>query len=126
MAYRDKVTATKNSICYEYKPERECEENTPRKWSYKTTRADFGDLFAELATSVSAIVSMDQEVDALDVGVTTFIMSYAEGTRQQRSFCALSYVFATCFRIAKRMVPSCEKTPKVLSTKEDYEARPET
>ena len=113
-AYEDKLFITPTSIRYERKPEIESVFNAPRKWSYKTTSPEFGELFAELAKEVAAILAWEDVIFVTDIGSTTFVVTYADKSRESRDFILPSEDFEACFSIVKRMLPTCEPIPDVL------------
>ena len=113
-AYEDKLFITPTSIRYERKPEVESNRNMPRKWSYKTSSPEFGELFSELAKEVVAILAWENVIFVTDIGTTTFVVTYADKSRESRDFILPSKDFEACFSIVKRMLPSCEPIPNVL------------
>ena len=120
-AYSDKVTIERDSIRYEYEPAVESDINVPRKWSYRTTSPIFLKLFAEAADAVEKILNREEGPFVTDLGVTTFTVTYADKTKATRDFILPGDEFKECFYIIKQMVPSCEYTPAVLLTSEDYD-----
>lgn len=119
-AYNDKLTIDCNSIKYEYNPIIESKSNAPRKWSYKTTSPIFQKLFEEAAAEVEVILNWEEVPFVTDLGVTTFVVTYADKTKATRDFVLPGDEFEECFTIVKQMVPRCEYIPAVLLTSEDY------
>ena len=119
-AYSDKLTIDRDSIRYESKPEMESEINMSRKWSYKTSSPIFKKLFRETAVAVVDILNWELRPFVIDLGVTTFTITYADKTKAKRDFILPGDEFKECFTIIKKMVPGCEYTPAVLLTSEDY------
>ena len=118
-AYEDRVTISPDSIRYEYIPKVESAKNMPRKWSYKTTSPAFQELFRKTAAAVEEILSRTEEDFTCDIGMTSFMLQYADKTRRQNEFFSPADVFKECFAIIKQMVPGCEEIPTVLMTSDD-------
>ena len=118
-AYSDKITINRDSVRYEYEPVVESNINVPRKWSYRTTSPIFQKLFTEAAAAVERILNREEELFVTDIGVTTFMIRYADKTKATRDFFLPGDEFKECFDIVKQMVPGCEYTPAVLLTSED-------
>ncbi|WP_165252822.1 hypothetical protein [Adlercreutzia sp. ZJ304] len=119
--YKDCVTITPNSIRYKYEPQEYSASNLPLRWAYQSSSQDHRLLFDELVQIVADILlEQKDEASAIDVGATTFGVTYLDGSRRQREFYLSSDYFAECFALVKKMVPSEEATPKVLMTSEDY------
>ena len=119
-AYNDKVTITKDSIRYEYKPFFASEMNIARNWLYKTTGPVFQKLFDDLTILIPKAMTMDEELDVTDIGATTFVITYSDKTKAQKTYYLSGDDFKDVFSIIKQMVPGCEYTPAVLLTSEDY------
>ncbi len=119
-AYEDKVTITASSIQYEYKPVMESDNNVPRKWSYKTSSPKFQELFKAVSEAVEEILDRGEEPFIMDIGVTSFAVTYGDKTRRHREFFLPGDDFKECFAITRKMVPSIEEVPLVLLTSEDY------
>ena len=119
-AFTDKVTIDLDSIRYEYKPVVESKINVPRKWSYKTSSPIFQKRFKEVADSVETILHWEEKPFVTDIGVTTFVVIYADKTKSTRDFFLPGDDFKECFTIIKQMVPGCEYVPAVLLTSDDY------
>ena len=56
----------------------------------------------------------------MDIGATTFVVTYADKTKRERDFFLPGDDFKDCFAVIKQMVPGLENTPEVLKTAEDY------
>ena len=119
-AYSDRLTITRNSITYDYKPLFESETNAARKWSYRTNSSFFGMLFDSAAEAVDDILHMEDVLFVTDIGVTSFTVTYANKTKDVRDFFLPGDEFQNCFSILKQMVPGCEDVPYVIQTSEDY------
>lgn len=119
-AYSDRLTITRNSITYDYKPLFESEMNASRKWSYKTISPFFETLFDSTAKAVDEILHMEDVLFVTDIGVTSFTVTYADKTKDARDFYLPGDEFQNCFSIIKQMVPGCEDVPYVIQTSEDY------
>ena len=117
-AYTEKVTIDREAIRYEYKPM--TESNSVRKWSYRTNSPEFQNLFMEAAKAVEVILNWKQVPFVMDIGATTFIITYADKTKREREFFLSGDEFKDCYEVIKRMVPGCENTPGVLRTTEHY------
>ena len=117
-AYTDKVTIDRESIRYEYKSM--LETNSVRKWSYKTNSPKFQKLFIEAGNAVDTVMKWKEAAFVMDIGATTFVITYADKTKRERDFFLPGDDFKDCFAIIKQMVPGCENTPEVLKTAEDY------
>lgn len=122
-AYEDKVTLTSSSISYEYKPHplSQLETNTCRKWTYKTNAPTFKDIFDMVAAETPKYLHSDIESSALDIGPIDVIVTYEDKHKDFLHLLCPSEYFADYFRLIKKLVPSCEDTPVVLQTQEDYE-----
>lgn len=120
-AYSDKVTITRYSIQYEYKPLFGSETNIARSWSYKTTSPIFQKIYEELVTVIPRVMSMNEELFVTDIGATTFVVTYADKTKEQKVYFLPGDEFKEAFSIIKQMVPGCEYVPAVLLTSYDYE-----
>lgn len=117
-AYTDKVTIDRESIRYEYKPM--VESNSMRKWSYKTNSPKFQKLFMEAGNAVDTVMNWKEASFVMDIGATTFVVTYADKTKRERDFFLPGDDFKDCFAVIRQMVPGCENTPEVLKTAEDY------
>ena len=84
-AYSDKVTITRYSIQYEYKPLFGSETNIARGWSYKTTSPTFQKKYENLVKIMPRVMSMDEELSVTDIGATTFVITYADKTKEQKA-----------------------------------------
>ncbi len=120
-AYNDKITITRDSILYEYKPMFETDTSIPRNWSYKTNSPAFQKMFDDLATLMPSVMTMDEAVFVTDIGATTFVITYADKTKEQKVYFLPGDEFRQAFSIIKQMVPKCEQVPLALQTSEDYE-----
>ena len=56
----------------------------------------------------------------MDIGATTFVVTYADKANRERDFFLPGDDFKDCFAVIKQMVPGSENTPEVLKTAEDY------
>ncbi len=115
-AYNDKVTITRGSIQYEYKPLYASEMNTAQNWSYKTSNPDFQKRFDELVVLIPAALKRQDDPFVTDIGAITFLVTYADKTKKERTFFLLGDEFRDLFFIIRQMVPSCECIPMVLQT----------
>ncbi len=120
-AYSDRISITKDSIQYEYKPWMESEKNTFRKWSYKTTSSVFQNHFKDVAVAVEEILGREEVPFVLDIGAISFTVTYDDKMKRTRQFYLPSDEFEKCFSIIKQMIPGCESIPIVLMTSEDYD-----
>lgn len=119
LAYDDKVTVTCESIQYLYKPLCISEEHQPRKWSYRTNRPDFGEMWDELCAMIPVILEQEVEM-VLDGGEVTFIVTYEDKLKITKTFWSPSGdPFTACFRLIKKMIPGGEKVPEVLWTEDE-------
>jgi hypothetical protein len=117
-AYTEKVTIDRESIRYEYRTM--TKSNSVRKWSYKTNSPKFQKLFMEAGNAVDTVMNWKDVPFAMDIGATTFVITYADKTKRERDFFLSGDDFKDCYAIIKQMVPGCEDIPKVLKTTEDY------
>lgn len=126
-AYEDKITLTDSSISYEYKPHplSNSEMNVYRKWSYKTTSADFKEIFQAVAEMTPDIINCEDELLACDIGPTEIIVTYEDKHKDHECFFCPSEYFREWFLLIKKLVPQCEKTPEVLWTIDDEETNDE-
>ncbi len=119
-AYKEKVIITPESISYEYKPHVESALNPMKKWSYKTNSPLFQILYQKIENMIPDIMNMEDKPYCLDIGATTFCVTYADRTKSTRVFICDEDPFRDCFGCIKEMIPPCEDVPAVLSTSEDY------
>lgn len=119
-AYNEKITLTRSSIRYEYRPHVESETNYFRSWSYQTNSPIYRNMFDELVALLPEVLAKEDLMGAMDIGATTFIASYADKSKAKRVFFLPGDEFANIFSIIKQMVPNAECTPSVLLTSEDY------
>lgn len=120
-AYKDTLTITAESIAYLYNPYLESETNPARKWRYTTTSPAFRKLWEQLTETIPAVLSHDGEPWVMDIGDTTFIITYDDGSKVKRDYGLPGDTFQDTFRIVKQMVPGCEAVPEAIMTEEDYE-----
>lgn len=122
-AYEDKLIITPDSISYEYKPhpESKCDINIYRKWSYKTTSPLFKELYHQVSEMLPKYLYSEDILFATDIGPTEITATFEDGHREKINFYCPSEYFVEWFRVIKQMVPTCEYTPAVLLTNEDYE-----
>jgi len=119
-AYDDKLTITEDGIQYLYKPL--ClEAHQPQKWTYRTNRPEFGELWSELCRLMPSVLTTEADF-ICDVGETTFAVTYDDKTREGETFYSTyEEPFVSCFRIIRKMLPGGEKIPAVLWLPEDEE-----
>jgi hypothetical protein len=77
-------------------------------------------MFMEAAKVVDTVMNWKEAAVVMDIGATTFVVTYADKTKKERDFFLPGDDFKDCYAIIKQMVPSCEDIPKVLKTTEDY------
>ena len=119
LAYDDKVTLTRESIQYLYKPLCVSEENQPRKWSYRTDRPEFGKLWDELCLLILVVLVQEEEM-VLDGSEVTFTVTYEDKSKIVKTFWSpYGEPFTSCFRLMKKMIPGGEKVPEVLWTEDE-------
>ncbi len=78
-------------------------------------------MFDDLATLMPSVMTMDEAVFVTDIGATTFVITYADKTKEQKVYFLPGDEFRQAFSIIKQMVPECEQVPLALQTSEDYE-----
>ena len=122
-AYNDKITITRGSIRYEYKPVYVSDKNVPRNWSYKTDSPVFQKLYDDLAGLMPEVLTREEIPFVTDIGATTFIATYADKSKGERTFFLPGDEFKDVFSIIKQMVPACEQVPYVIQTSENFEDR---
>lgn len=120
-AYKYTLTIMAESIAYLYNPYLESETNPARKWRYTTTSPVFRTLWEQLTETIRCALSHDGEPWVTDIGDTTFIITYDDGTKVKKEYGLPSDTFQDTFRIVKKMVPGCETVPVAISVSEDYE-----
>ena len=120
-AYDDKITITLESISYEYKPVRETDTNTLKKWSYRTNSPIFKEQYKKISDLVFEVFDRDVEIFYCDIGSIEFIITYSDKQKLHKKFYLPSDEFAEQFKQIKMMVPICEYTPAVLLTSEDFD-----
>lgn len=118
--YHDKITITKESITYEYKPLIESQTNPSRKWLYKTNSPIFRLKYEELKDLLPKIKEKPIDHCYVDTNNIEFIITYSDNSRQYITFLVSSNYFEPEFKIIKSMVPECEYTPAVLLTDDDF------
>lgn len=118
-AFKDKLTITRDSIRYEYIPMIATEINPVRRWSYKTTSPIFQKYFDDLTRLIPGMLVWEG-IFIKDVGPITFLITYADNTKEKREFYLSGDDFKEVFSVVKKMVPGCEYVPAVLLTSEDY------
>lgn len=119
-AYKDTLTITAESIAYLYTPYLESEANRAQKWRYTTNSPAFRKLWEQLTETITTVLSHDGEPWVTDIGDTTFIITYDDGSRVKKEYGLPSDTFQDTFRIVKKMVPGCEAVPAAIMTGEDY------
>lgn len=119
-AYNDKISIEKNAISYEYKPMFESEQNSFRKWSYRTTNPIFQTFYSKLVSVIPSIFEREIDVIYTDIGFIEFVVTYSDKTKIKDKFWVSGDEFKECFEIIRQMVPACEFVPTVLWTDEDY------
>ncbi len=108
-AFKTKVTITNEFIQYEYKPSRESETNMDQEWLYKTNSPIFQEKFDALAALMPEVMSMDESLQATDVGATTFVITYADKSKEKKVFfLGPNDTYEKVSSIIGEMVPSCE------------------
>lgn len=124
--FRDKVTLTKNSISYEYKPTiktetAKFEEYFYAKWSYKTSSVLFKTQFKLISKMMPQAIEEANEVECLDAGEISFIVIYSDKTKIIQSCFGVGDCFKELFNSIKVLCPTQEDIPEVLKTSEDHE-----
>ena len=119
-AYTDKVTITAEGIQYQYKPM--CPEvHRPRKWSYRTDRPEFRELWSDLCRLMPDILAAEEEL-VCDGSEITFIVTFNDKTKQVKTFWSPDGdPFFSCFRLIRKMIPGEEEIPAALWLPEDDE-----
>ncbi len=107
--FKTKVTITNEFIQYEYKPLFESETNMDQEWLYKTNSPIFQEKFDNIAALMPEVMSMDESLQDTDVGATTFVITYADKSKEKK-VCFLGHndTFEKVSSIIGEMVPSCE------------------
>lgn len=57
----------------------------------------------------------DDTLLALDAGVVEIVATFADGHKEKNSYLGVDKIFADWFNIIRKMVPSCENVPVVLT-----------
>ena len=119
-AFEDKVTVTEDGIQYQYKPM--CPEvHKPRKWSYRTDRPEFRELWAELCRLMPDIWAAEEEL-VCDGCEATFKVTFEDKRKIVKTFWSPSgEPFFDCYRLIRKMIPGGEEIPAVLWLPEDEE-----
>ena len=86
----------------------------------KLPAQSFKNFFDDLTILIPKAMTMDEELDVTDIGATTFVITYSDKTKAQKTYYLSGDDFKDVFSIIKQMVPGCEYTPAVLLTSEDY------
>lgn len=121
LAYEDKLTLTASSIAYEYKPLFASEENPTRKWSYKTTAADFAMLFSRVSELIPSVLNPEFECLACDAGMIDFTVTYEDRRKMNRTHWGFCDDFKEIFSLIQILVPRIESIPEVIRTYDDNE-----
>lgn len=100
-AFEDKVTVTEDGIQYQYKPM--CPEvHRPRKWSYRTDRPEFRELWEELCRLMPDVLVAD-EIAVCDGCEATFTVTFAKKNRMVKTFWSPSgEPFYGCYRLIRK------------------------
>lgn len=114
--HQDRLIITDHSVHYMFRPNIPSETNIVRKWSYKTTSPQFQKYFVSLGASVQKVLNRNDNSVCCDIGMTSFIVTYADKTKVRRDYFLSSKDFGECFSIIKQMIPRCESVPEVLYT----------
>lgn len=120
-AFNDKLSITPDSISYQYIPMVESELNPHRKWRYKTNSPVFKKQFETVTVLMKDVVEKDTDMFCTDIGDIGFNITDYDKTRFKETFWLPADEFKDQFKKIKKMVHSCEYTPVVLMTSEDYE-----
>lgn len=119
LAYDDKVTITRDSIQYLYKPLCNSEEHQPRKWSYRTNRPDFRIIWDELCSLIPVVLEQPEEM-VLDGVEVTFMVTYEDKSKIVKTFGSpYGEPFTSCCQLIKMMIPEGELVPEALWTEDE-------
>lgn len=107
-AYHDKLVINPAGISYEYQPEVVSEQNTERKWSYRTDSRYYKQLYNELQGMMPPILNPTEEVECVDAGCVEFIVTYSDKTKAIKRYLCSGYEFKAFFDVVRKVVPLCE------------------
>lgn len=121
-AYEDKIVITSSSISYEYKPHpaSNSKRNVYRKWSYKTTSPMFKEIYGRIAKMTPCFLHNREVLFVTDIGPTIITATFDDKHRETVNYFCPSEFFEDYFRTIKQLIPTCERTPAVLQTSEDF------
>lgn len=118
-AYRDKVTVTPDFIAYEYTPYRETAAVPKRKWRFQTNSPTYQAEYDKITALLPKALAGSEETYCTDIGSVSFVITYADKTKLQKTYWLPGEYFGELFTAIKALVPACEPVPAVLRTSED-------
>ena len=80
-------------------------------------------MYDDLVGLLPEVLTREEIPFVTDIGATTFIATYADKSKGERTFFLPGDEFKDVFSIIKQMVPACEQVPYVIQTSEDFEDR---
>lgn len=116
--YTDKLILTPSSIEYEM----HSSMKPPLTWSYRTTNPKFTHVFEKATKAIEEILIDSNEELVQDAGTVSFSITYMDGQVVSDIYYLPHWASEECFKIIKEIVPQIEEIPRVLKTREDYEA----
>jgi len=110
-AYHGVLTITPNGTSYKYTPEEEREDNKPFEWSYKAKGEGYTKAYEDIVRNLNVILRPKDIPSACDVGELKIIVTYADKTKETRSYFATADSFPEFFNAIRSVIPFYEGTP---------------
>lgn len=114
--FSDRLVITPSEINYTSDPHGIHDAGAVSKWSYKTNSRAFEALYEQLTAKISDMFNLNDMLFVMDGGSVNFTVTYSDGRKKSMSYSYLSDSYRDCFELIKRMVPSSEALPLVLSS----------
>lgn len=122
--YTDRLTVTKDSIRYEYRPFSTVFADK-WGWSYRTTAAEHKDLFCELEKIVPTVLESAEEYIVLDAGDIELIVTYEDGTKAKREITNHPTGYDSMLDLLRRMIPMQNRAMPMILQEEDEDEEEE-
>ncbi len=118
-AYRDEIIVSRDRIRYTYEPDSPSDQNPPRNWSFGLSGPAQREIWEDLVTAVIEILHRGAVSGMFDIGTKEFIVAYADGTEEERTFFQPEFCFAECFALIKKLLPPGEPVPAGIRSRDD-------
>jgi hypothetical protein len=119
-AYHDELVIERNCISYKYEPFEETLSNPKQKWQYKAISPLFEQTFDDISMIMHGIMKFNPGEIIYDMGGTYIQITFSDKTKWEQSFYRYNDMFGFLFLSIKKLIPSCEKTPFILKTSDEY------